>query len=357
MAFYSFAKRPETFLYAVRRIKNMIIPVVPLISGIIGFLSTLLTAKFFIRYLRGIGLVVKDQHKEGLPLVPISGGLLVLFGFLMGTMMFVFFRTFVPSPETSIVLNTETLDLLFASVISIMLVTLVGFIDDLMIGKTKDAAIGLNQWQKPLLTVVAAVPLMVIDAGTTQTIIPFFGKVNLGILYPLLAIPIGFIGAANMVNMLGGLNGLESGLGIIYFGSLGLFSFYHERYIAALLCLMVFLPLLVFFYYNKYPAKIFPGNSLTYLMGGTLAAVAIVGDIEKAALIISAPFFLELILKLRGKLKKPTVGYMKDGKVYSRHDKIYSIPHLFMNGRFTEKQVVYFVIGIEVVFAVLIWVV
>lgn len=330
---------------------------VGIISALVGLLSTWLSAKFFIRYLRSIGLLVKDLHKEQQSLIPISGGLLVLFGFLMGGMTFIFFRTFFPPTAASIVLTPEALNLLFASALSIMLVTLIGFIDDLMINKSKDSAIGLNQWQKPLLTVIAAVPLMVINAGTTQTIIPFIGKINLGILYPLVAIPLGFIGAANMVNMLGGLNGLEAGLGIVYFGSLGLFAYTHERYLAALLCLMVFLPLLIFFYYNKYPAKIFPGNSLTYLMGGTLAAVAIVGNIEKAALIISIPFFFELALKLRGRLKKATVGYVKDGKIYSRHEKIYSLPHFLMKGRFTEKQVVSFVIGIELIFAILIWVV
>ncbi len=335
----------------------MIMSFIPFISALVGLLSTALVARFFMRYLRSIGLLVKDQHKEGLPLIPLSGGLLVLFGFLMGVMAFVFFRTFLPASRAFLILTPESLGLLFASVISMMLVALIGFIDDLVIGKSKSEAMGLNQWQKPLLTVIAAIPLMVMNAGTTQTVIPLFGKVNLGILYPLLAIPIGFIGASNMVNMLGGLNGLEAGLGLAYIGSLGLFAYAHQRYLAALLCLMLFLPLLVFFYYNRYPAKIFPGNSLTYLLGGTLATIAVVGNIERAALIVSVPFFVEFVLKLRGRLKKPTVGYVKDGKVYSRHDKVYSIPHLFMNGRFTEVQIVSFVIAIEVVFALLIWVV
>ena len=324
-------------------------------SVFIAFFATILIARPTIHYLYKIGLIVKDLHKKGQPPVTLSGGLIVLFGFLLGTMSFIFFTTFVPS-ET-IPLDTRQLNLLFAGLLSIIVITFIGFIDDFFINKSKDSAIGLNQWQKPLLTVIAAIPLMVVNAGTQDLIIPFIGHINLGILYPLFLVPVVVVGASNMVNMFGGFNGLESGLGIIYLASLGLFAYIHERHIAAIIALMVFLPLLIFFYYNKVPAKIIAGNSLTYLLGGTLATIAIIGNIEKAAFIISIPFFAEASLKFRGKLKKTTVGYEKNGKIYSQYAKIYSLPHFFMNGKYTEKQIVYFMFCIELIFALAIWVV
>ena len=82
------------------------------------------------------------------------------------------------------------------------------------------------------------------------------------------------------------------------------------------------------------------------------------GNIEKAALIVSIPFFIEFILKARGKFKKQSFGYYENGKVKSLYDKIYSIPHFFtINGEYTEKQVVYFIFLIELIFAVLVWVI
>ena len=92
-------------------------------------------------------------------------------------------------------------------------------------------------------------------------------------------------------------------------------------------------------------------DSLTYLLGGVLASMAILGNIEKAALIVSIPFFIEIILKLRGKLKKQSYGKIVDGRIYSLYNKIYSLPHFFtIKGRYTEKQVVFFVCFIELVF-------
>jgi len=120
--------------------------------------------------------------------------------------------------------------------------------------------------------------------------------------------------------------------------------------------LITFAALLAFYLYNKTPAKIFPGDSLTYLLGATLATVAIVGNLEKAALIISIPFIIELFLKFRGKFQKTTVGYYKDGKVHSHYKKIYSIPHfLTRTGKYTEKQVVYSMILLQSIFSLLIW--
>lgn len=324
--------------------------------GIISFLTVLYITKWLIRYLRRIDLIVLDQNKEDKPTVPVSGGLGVMVGIFAGIMVYIFFRTFFPNGGSILQPNDDNLVLIFAAVISILVITLVGFIDDLLVKKSKESTAGLKQWQKPLLTLGAAIPLMVINAGISTMYIPLIGRIDVGLLYPLLIVPIGVVGAANMVNLLAGLNGLETGLGIIYFGMLGLYAFVNNSMVAALIAFVVFVSLIAFLFYNRVPAKILPGDSLTYLMGGALASIAIIGNMEKAALIISIPFFIEFLLKLRGKFKKQSYGYGKNGKVHSQYKEIYSIPHIFMRtGRFTEQQVVYFVWAIQLFFACLIW--
>ena len=297
--------------------------------------------------------------KEGKPLVPISGGLAVLFGIMAGLMVFLFFRTFISgSTKIGLVLNNYNLVILLSSIVAILTITLIGFLDDLVIDKSKDYSKGLRQWQKPLLSLIAAVPLMVTQIGTTQIGLPFIGVVDFGILYALLLVPIGFSGAANMVNMLGGFNGMEAGMGIVYTGMLGLYAYVNGSYVAALIALLTFCSLIAFFFYNKCPAKILPGDSLTYLLGGVMAVIAIVGNIERAALICSIPFFIEFILKARSKFKAQSYGQYKNGKITSLHeDKIYSLTHLFTRtGKFTENQITYSFIAFELLVSSLIWV-
>ena len=325
------------------------------LCAIVDFLIVLWLTPWLIRYLRKINMVVQDQNKEGKPLVPISGGLAVVAGFFVGVMTFIFIRSFFPVND-GLMLDDKTLVYIFAGITSILIISLVGFIDDLIIKRNQDSSAGLNQWQKPLLTLAAAIPLVAVFAGETSMALPFFGRVNVGIIYPLVLVPIGVVGAANMVNLLGGLNGLESGMGLVYTGMIGLYSYTHSKYLAAFISLMVFSALLGFFIYNKYPAKILPGNSLTYFLGGTLAIIAIIGDIERAVIVAAIPFFIELILKLRSKLKADSFGYYENGKLHSKYKKIFSLTHIFLRtGKFTEKQIVWMFMIIELIISSLIW--
>ncbi len=325
------------------------------LSAAIALITVFLTTPWLIRYLKRIGLVVKDLNKENTPLVPLSGGLVVMAGILAGLMSFIFFRTFFPNIKGTLLLNGEALANLFAGILTILIITFVGFIDDLVIKSDHESSSGLKQWQKPLLTLAAAVPLMVVGAGHTTMGVPLLGEVDFGIIYPLLIIPVGVVGAANMINMLAGLNGMETGMGIIYIGSLGLYAFVNKSYIAALIALITFSALIAFYYYNKFPAKILPGDSLTYLLGATIACIAILGNVEKAALIIAIPFFIEFILKARSRFKAQSYGYYDSGKIKTKYEKIYSLTHIFMKGKHTEKQITYFMIGIEVLFSSIIW--
>lgn len=327
-----------------------------IISIAIAFLATYFLTPWFINYLKAIGLIVKDQNKESKPLVPISGGLAVLCGFILGIFALIFINVFLPKVSDNL-LSSSDINLIFASLCSMFIIVLVGLIDDLLIKKDKDASMGLNQWQKPLLTLFAAVPLMVVNAGDHTMALPFFGTVSLGWIYVLILIPIGVIGASNMVNMLGGFNGLETGLGIVYLGTLGIFAFVNGSSVAGTIALVMVGALAAFLFYNASPAKVFPGNSLTYLLGATVLVVAVIGNIEKAAVFVSIPFFIEFFLKLRGNFKKQSYGYGKKGKVFNTYGKeIYSIPHIFTRtGRFTERQAVFFTIMIELFFCLLVW--
>lgn len=319
---------------------------------LISFVSTLLIMPCAIRYLKRIGLEVKDQNKKDKPLVPISGGVVVMGEIFLGLMAYVSIRTFFYN-------DSFMLLPIFASITTILLIGFVGFIDDLIIKEGRSRSEGLKQWQKPLLTLVAAVPLMAINAGNSTMSFPFIGTINFGLLYPLLLIPITVVIAANMVNLLAGLNGLEAGLGLAYIGMLGLFAAYHQNYFVSVLCLATFAALLAFLKFNWFPAKILPGDSMTYLLGAVLACIAIVGNMEKAVIICAIPFAIEFFLKARSKFKAESFGIYKNGKIANIYGKnIYSLVHIFSRTeKLTEKQIVISLMVIELLISSLIWII
>jgi len=316
-------------------------------------LSSLVITRFLINFFKRNRIVARDLHKKGKPLVANSGGLPVFFGMFFGLMFFIGIQVFVFDV-------TGQLVYLFAAILSIFSITLVGFLDDLnnreVLDKKKDIRTGLKQWQKPLMTLPAAIPLMVVEAGYTIMWIPFIGNVDFGLIYPLILVPIGVVGAANAINLLGGFNGSEAGMGMVYCTTLGLYALIHGRIVSAAIFFSCVGALIGFLRYNWVPAKILSGDSIQYLLGAVVVSGVILGDIERAGLFLMTPFFIEFILKLRGRLKVHCMGKLRrDGKLdppYGR--KIYSWTHIIMNIKpMTEKQVTLMLMLMQVVFSVL----
>jgi len=335
-----------------------------LASLFISFLTTFFLTPRIIEFLRAAQIVAVDLHKKEKPKLPASGGICVGAGILAGTLFFVGIVTF--SYAAPLSQGSQSSSIILLSVISsILIVTLVGLLDDLNVKtkavSTKDGMnvkIGFPQWVKPLLTLPAAVPLMVIRAGTTTMALPLIGTVDFGILYPLLIIPIGFVGASNVVNMLGGFNGLEAGMGVVYTLSLGLYALVKHYDQAAVLLLTTCLALLAFLRYNWYPAKILAGDSLTYLLGSLVAAGTIIGDMQRAGLTVMFPFIIEFFLKARSKFQASSLGKLRDdGKLDPPYGKkIHSWTHVLMNlDKLRERDVTIALIFIQVLFVALLF--
>jgi UDP-N-acetylglucosamine--dolichyl-phosphate N-acetylglucosaminephosphotransferase len=332
-----------------------------LASMVISFLTSFILTPRIIEFLRAAQIVAVDLNKKEKPKLPASGGICVATGILAGILFYVGLKTFSPflsSPDS----QTSAIQLL-AVISSILIVTLSGLLDDLNVKakavQTKDGMnvkVGFPQWVKPLLTLPAAVPLMVIHARSTTMALPFIGPIDFGIWFPLIIIPIGFVGASNVVNMLGGFNGLEAGMGTVYTFSLGVFAWMSGRVEAAVLLLTACAALLAFLRYNWHPAKILPGDSLTYFLGSLVAAGVIIGNMERAGLLVMLPFIIEFVLKARSRFKASCLGKLRDdGKLDPPYGKkIYSWTHVMMNlDKLSEKEVTIAMILVQVVFATL----
>jgi UDP-N-acetylglucosamine--dolichyl-phosphate N-acetylglucosaminephosphotransferase len=327
---------------------------------IVAVITTFIITPYFMRLFRGTGIVGFDLQKKSRPKLATSGGICVAFGVLAGLLTYIGFQTFIFGLE-------EWLFPLLAVTSSILIVMFVGFLDDLNVKlnaentiEGRDIRIGLPKWLKPLLTLPAAIPLMAINAGKSWMMIPLVGRVDFGILYPLLLIPLGVVGASNAVNMLAGFNGLEAGMGIVYCLGLGVFALLSNIAEAsgAIVFLVTFAALVGFVWYSWYPAKILPGDSLTYLLGSIVASGVIVGNMERSGIIVMLPFIVEFFLKLRVKFKASCLGRLReDGKLDPPYGKkIYSWTHVIMNLKpMTEKQVTIILVLIQTVFTALIF--
>lgn len=306
------------------------------------FLASLFGTKIWIKVANKAGLTGKDVNKLEKPEIAESGGIVVIGSFSLAVLLYISAKIFYFHTETHLLQ-------IFALLTSLLLACLIGFVDDILGWKN-----GLKQWQKPLLTLPIAIPLAAINAGTSVMNLPLFGRVELGIFYPLLIVPIGIIGASNGYNMLAGLNGLESGMASVIFTLLGTVAWLSGNSWLGIVSFSMVVSLLGFFLLNKYPAKVFPGDSMTYGIGALIAIIAILGNMEKLALFIFIPYLIEFLLKARSKFKAECFGDpQEDGSLKPKEDKLYSLTYLLMEGGLSERGIVRTFIGIEALLCLL----
>jgi len=321
----------------------------------VSFIVSIFLTKSLIPFFKGNNIIALDLHKRKKPKLANGGGIPVTLSLMTGLMFFIAIQTFVFNKMDQMVY-------LFASVLTILLITIIGFFDDLnssdVVVGLKKIRKGLKKWQKPLFTIPAAIPLMVVSAGETTMNVPLLGPINFGIVYPLILIPIGVVCAANAVNLLGGFNGSEAGMGVVYCSFLGLYALTHGELVSSAIFFSTTGALLGFLKFNWFPAKILSGDSLTYCLGSVVAAGVIVGDMERAGIIMMVPFIIEFLLKLRSKFTASCLGKLRgDGKLSSPYGKnVYSWTHIIMNfGTLTERQVTTILIIIQTIFGLLLF--
>ncbi|HPK87732.1 MAG TPA: hypothetical protein PK267_06905, partial [Atribacterota bacterium] len=236
---------------------------------------------------------------------------------------------------------------ILATLSTVLIVALIGIFDDL---------ISMAQIVKALLPVFAALPLIAIEISDTIMNIPFLGKVNFGIWYPLVLVPLGVTGAANGFNMLAGFNGLEVGLGIVCMVTVSIIAVIVKSMTALAISISCLGALTAAIYYNWYPAKILIGDIGTLFMGAVLAVCVMVGNFETAGAILIIPFIIDFFIKAtNGFPSKGWWGIYKEGKLYCPEGKIVSLPQLIMkiSGGIKEPHLVMALIGIEAVFGIL----
>ncbi len=174
---------------------------------------------------------------------------------------------------------------------------LIGFIDDYIIVVKKDNT-GLTSKQKFLAQILVSVIVYFIMTFAIPDIssavhIPGTGfDIPLGILF-VVWIVFWQVGFSNAVNLTDGLDGLATGLSIIAFGSFLAIALMQGEMAISLFLVIMIGALAGFLIYNKYPAKLFMGDTGSLALGGIIATVSIMLNDSLLLLIIGIVFVIE----------------------------------------------------------------
>jgi UDP-N-acetylglucosamine--dolichyl-phosphate N-acetylglucosaminephosphotransferase len=186
--------------------------------------------------------------------------------------------------------------------------------------------------------------------------IPFIGRVNFWVFYPMVLVPLGVTGAANAVNMLAGFNGLEVGMGLVAMGSLAVIAASLGATTSLVLLLAGIGSLLGILYFNWYPARVFVGDVGTLSIGAIIAASVIVGNFEAAGIIVIIPYAIDFLFKAAHRFpSKGWWGEYYDGKLYCPNHRPVSLCQWIMKltGGIHERNLVLTLIGIEAIFGLI----
>jgi len=237
------------------------------VTLIVGFIVSLLSMPLVMKFMKKKGIVGIDVHKKSKPVIPEMGGIAVIIGIAA-------------SVTIASVLTPEKTRLLLSFLASTLIAGVVGAIDDLK---------PLSARVKPFLTLFSGMPiLMLCTYDPRGPIFPIIGRTRLTIVYPILII-VALAVTSNAVNMMDPFNGTMSGTCTVITVTLLISSFILGRNDGILLSLCILGPLLVLYLFNRYPAKVFPGDVGSLSVGAALGAIAILGHLEAVAIVAFAP--------------------------------------------------------------------
>jgi UDP-GlcNAc:undecaprenyl-phosphate/decaprenyl-phosphate GlcNAc-1-phosphate transferase len=214
-----------------------------------ALVGTFVTTPLVITFVKNYRLLdVPDNRKEHKSPTPMMGGIAIFIGMLLGAILFI------ELSKQMIMIGVAT---------SLLFVT--GIVDD---------SKNLNALLKLCIQFLAA--SIIVNSGLIITSLHgLFGITELNLIIQYIITLIAIVGVTNAFNLIDGIDGLATGLGLIS-SALFMWLFFHSKdnnffYLS----IAVFASLLAFLWYNFNPAKIFMGDTGSLILGLTMAIFSI----------------------------------------------------------------------------------
>ena len=220
---------------------------------------------------------------------------------------------------------------------------LLGFLDDFIkIRWHKNE--GLKPYQKIIGQVGLSIIVAVFVYLKVGSDIDLFGiKLNLGI-FIIPFIVIFFVAVTNSVNLTDWLDGLASGVSLVYlicFGAiLGVLGFYNYTVVALAMAGALF----GFIIFNGFPALIFMGDTGSLALGGLIASLCVFSKLELVLPIIGIMFVMSAVSDIL------QVGYYK--MTHKRIFKMAPLHHHFEKMGIHENKIVISYVAVTLVIGI-----
>ena len=262
--------------------------VIYIVTFFLPLIITFIGLPFHIRFMLKKGIFGIDIHKKEKPKVAEMGGIVILISIIITSVV-------------GIILVDNNADRLKIGVfcITVLIAGIIGLIDDLL---------NLSAKIKPLLLLIASVPIIASQMFTPEPVLPFVGQTRLNIVYYIL-LPFIIAVPSNAVNMLDVFNGSMALVTIIvliavFFANMIIFRGGIQNLdLTYVFILMILAILIAFWFFNRYPAKVFGGDTGSLAIGASLGAIAVLGQLEVVVIIAMIPFIMNsfgIISSVRG---------------------------------------------------------
>lgn len=232
----------------------------------------------------------------------------------MGIVIAVVFLVFTITQQLTLQFTADKLSEYNAAVLAICMVVLLGFIDDV---------VDLRWRHKIVVPTVASLPLLVAYKGLTSVVVPKLLKpvlgdfVSLGFIYYLYMGNIAIF-CTNAINIYAGINGIEVGQSFI----VGCFILIHnvieiyqnllvegeqtqlqkdtvQNHMFSMTIMIPFLfCTLALLSFNKFPSKVFVGDTFCYMAGMAFAVAGILGHFSKTLMLFFIPQLINFTLSI-----------------------------------------------------------
>lgn len=244
-----------------------------------------------------------DMSKKEKLVIPEAYGVISGAVFLIITFLFIplrFYETFAFDKELS---QSQFIEYL-AALLSICCMIFLGFADDVLDLRWRD---------KVFMPTVASLPLLMVYFATynsTTIIVPYPFRFILGYAINLRILYYVYMGmlavfCTNAINIYAGINGIEAGQSLVIASSVLVSNIIEfngpcrDNHIFSMYLIIPFIACTVpLFIYNKYPSRVFVGDTFCYFSGMTFAVVGILGHFSKTLLLFFIPQVFNFLLSV-----------------------------------------------------------
>ena len=256
------------------------------VSFLIAIILVLLTGVPYIDFLKKklYGQTIRDvapkshEKKSG---TPTTGGVFIVVSAIIASII-------------ALVMAQKTTNMAFIVLISFAFYTFTGLKDDFskIVNHQNE---GLTPRQKLFLQFAIAILPVIYMTMNGQTQLTYGDlNVNLGWFYPIFAVLL-IVGMSNAVNLTDGLDGLAATNIFIVMLAAVVINLTMGHVDLAIISAAISGACFGFLYFNKFPAKVFMGDTGSLALGGVLGTLAVIGKFEIWLIPISFIFICETL--------------------------------------------------------------